>query len=175
MVPILSSKEMETDMNIIQQPPKTFYRYSPKKTFIQFVIGGPDIPETCTIELFYEAGGPEEEEHPRPVLKDMLESVHMERNQEKTRLVVRCRLNDISKNHMRQKFVFGIHLDDNDSILFTTPVEMLSKETKSRNRLRNQVKNNVRKTSFRDIVNNVEQRLIMIEKLLIEQSSDEKK
>lgn len=76
---------------------------------------------------------------------------------------------------MRQKFVFGIHLDDNDSILFTTPVEMLSKETKSRNRLRNQVKNNVRKTSFRDIVNNVEQRLIMIEKLLIEQSSDEKK
>jgi hypothetical protein len=153
---------------IVEQPISVFYRYSPKRAYIQFVLGGVSVPETCSVDVFYESSGPGSD--PRLVRTNILEMIRMERNEDQTLLTIQCRLHDISKNHMKQRFVFGLRVENDDApLLFTTAVEMLSKQSKSRKRKRDlgisllPVAKSEKKSTFRDVLTRVELRLEFIE------------
>jgi hypothetical protein len=153
-------------MRIVLQPENVFYKYSPKCVSLQFTIEALTIPENCQVHVFYESSDPETI---TPVLvpSPIMESLVMERNLDNTILTCRCRLNDISKNHMRQRFVFGIFFPDDESFprLFTTPVDMLSKQVRPRKRKLSTITTVVpvvpkKKRSLREVVQNIETLLL---------------
>jgi hypothetical protein len=161
-------------MYITEQPISIFYRYSPKRACLQFSVEGENLStEEFKVDLFYEVL--DTESPPLRVHMNLIDDLRFTLNSDKTSLTFRCRLTDISKNHLGKRFIFGIQHSSFQSLndmLFTDPVTMLSKQTNTRKRKQTTqqpssiVKQAKKKTSIRDIVKSVEDRVFMIEKLL---------
>jgi hypothetical protein len=126
-------------MRIVDQPESVFYKYSPKCVSLQFTVEALVLPENCRVDVYYESLDPETVT-PLLVTSPIMESLVMDRNLENTILTCRCRLNDISKNHMRRRFVFGVSFPEDESLprLFTTSIDMRSKQVRPRKRKREQ-------------------------------------
>jgi hypothetical protein len=157
-------------MYISQQPDSVFYKYSPKCVALWFIVESEDpLPETCHVDVFYESM---DLEMMSPVLVEpsTMESLVVDRDHTNKTITFHCRLSDISKNHMGKRFVFGISFPGKET-LFTTPVDMLSKQVRPRKRKRTSEEPlstttvpETKKRTMRDILLNVEGLLQILRK-----------
>jgi hypothetical protein len=148
-------------IEVLENPSPVFYRYSAKKARCRLVVG---FPPTVAPDLEAEISVLYADSlQPSPNVLSMVEKCIVGHG-----ILVTCRFNDISKNHMGRAFVLCF-LSGGERV-YSTPIQVLSKFTRQASSKRQRRENGpvgaAKKRTMRNIMLSTEMYVMSIDAML---------